>query len=147
MLVYDQGYGYGDTVEVDTPGQILAKAQLVDSAIEGMQDDISTSPPADANTLSSWTAFYTAWKAFYNSLAGISGWLSRLWGGTMAQVEQYETQANSWRSILQSAGVAVTVPAIPKDSNLSLNTLIYGAVALGGLLVVGKLLDFLPKRK
>lgn len=129
--------GYGDYGQlVVTPGQILDKAGLVDATIESMAAEVEAHTP-DSSVHDAWSAFYASWKTFYGGLQGVTGWLSRLWGGAMTQVDQYQDQANSWRATLIGAGVPVVTPELPSTS-FPVKTIIWGAVALGTLYVAAQ---------
>jgi hypothetical protein len=131
------GQSYGDYGQlIATPGQILDKAGLVDATIESMAAAVEARPP-DPSVHDAWITFYNSWKTFYGGLQGVSGWLARLWGGAMTQVDQYQEQANSWRSTLIGAGVPVTTPELASTS-FPVKTLVWGAVALGTLYVASQ---------
>lgn len=131
--------GFGDfgTGLIVTPGQILDKANLVDSFVSTLDRDVDASKLDDA-TKNSWADFYDSWVAFYNGIQGVTGFLSRLWAGTMDQVEQFEAQANAWRAKLAGAGAAISTPGLdPGPSSFDISKIVKGAGwVIGGLVAL-----------
>ena len=124
-----------------TPGEILDHATAVNTDVRRLGADIGASEVSDAFR-AGWDSFAAEWTAFYDSLSGASGYLSRLWAGSDDTVDSYRARLVEWQRAFRSEGGSTTGPAIEGPAATSSFNLLGDVkwIVLGAAVVLGLVL-------
>lgn len=131
---------------INTPGAILSMADALEGDFERVAADIARSS-VSPSFKASWISFAEEWGAFYSGLQGVGGWVDRLWGSTIEQIDSYRTQLRSWQERFTAEGGRASGPVVaPPSVNVnpfagSLNEIkwiLLAAAVLGAVIIYGK---------
>lgn len=155
MIKHDGRRAYSDfDATINTPSEILASADSVDASMTTLAQAITESDvPSTFKT--DWATFKGTWDTFYKELHGLSGWLDRLWVGTLERVESYQNRLVDWQTRFQSYGGTVAGPLVAKvpeqpgltDLLGNLKWIAIGGLALFGVVTFGPAIRRLGKRR
>lgn len=146
-----RAYGYGDLINIVTPGQILDAATQLDSEYDKLDADITSSASSDAFK-KGWAGQLATWKGYFDSLQGLSGWGSRLWAGSMTEVDNYRNRLVAWQTSFEQAGGTITGAAsavAPKAPSIldALGDLKWVAIGIAAIIVVPKVINLFSSGK
>lgn len=118
-----------------TPGDVQARKDQVNAAVEATDVDVVHCKTLDAGTLSAWNLFLVAWRKFYGNEPGFFSA-----GAQGRQVADYVDQLAGWQDKLKADGCTLTgapLPAQPQDDvSGTIKVVAIAAAVVAGALVV-----------
>lgn len=126
---------YGDYGFLVLPAEIMAEADKLDADMRRVNGAVSAS--GDSTFQAGWGAFYGKWRDYYDSLTGVTGWLSRLMSAEAVRstIPEYRTQLAAWESDFRMRGGDVVGGPVQKPVEQA-NLLTYMKWGLAIYLVV-----------
>jgi hypothetical protein len=125
-----------------TPGVMLDHATALDGDVNRLATDVDASAAPQAFR-DQWATFLSEWRAFYEGLQGVGGYVDRLWGGTDDQIASYRSRLVEWTAKFHKLGGDTTAPdaappEAPTNPLADLKWIVLGVAAVVALVIVAR---------